>query len=93
MEMLRLGWVDAVLLAGYFAAMFGVGCTRPARSGTSMTTTWGAAFRQADDDHVCVRGGTHADFAVGVASQSYKLGMAGSGTSGSRSSTRRCTGC
>ncbi len=76
--MFNLHWLDIVLLAGYFTAMFGVGLYS-ARRVRNMDDYYmgGRRFGKLMMIMYAFGAGTHADFAVGVASQSYKLGMAG----------------
>lgn len=76
--MFALHWLDIVLLAGYFIAMFGVGLYS-ARRVRNMDDYYmgGRRFGKLMMIMYAFGAGTHADFAVGVASQSYKLGMAG----------------
>jgi Na+/proline symporter len=76
--MLRLHWLDYGLLAGYFAVMFGLGLYS-ARKIKSIDDYYmgGRRFGKLLMIMYAFGAGTHADFAVGVASQSYKLGMAG----------------
>jgi Na+/proline symporter len=75
---LNLHWLDWAVIAAYFAAMIGVGIRAMLQ------------VRNMDDYYMGSRrfgrvfmilyafgAGTHADSAVGVTSQSYKLGMAG----------------
>ena len=76
--MLQLHWLDALLLAGYFVAMFTISVFA-ARKVKNVDDYYmgGRRFGKLLMIMFAFGAGTHADFAVGVASQSYKLGMAG----------------
>jgi Na+/proline symporter len=76
--MLQFHWLDIVLLVAYFVAMFAVGLYS-ARKVKSVDDYYmgGRRFGKTLMIMYGFGAGTHADFAVGVASQSYKLGMAG----------------
>lgn len=76
--MLRLSWFDYTLLAGYFGIMFGLGAYSARRiKNIDDYYMGGRRFGKLLMIMYAFGAGTHADFAVGVASQSYKVGMAG----------------
>lgn len=76
--MLRIGALDVLLLAGYFAAMIGIGWW--ARRQVRTMDDYYMGGRRFGKFLMVMFGfglGTHADTAVGVAAQSYNIGMAG----------------
>ena len=76
--MLRMGVLDVVLLAGYFAAMVGIGWWSRRQVRTMDDYYMGG--RRFGKFLMVMFGfglGTHADTAVGVAAQSDNIGMAG----------------
>ena len=76
--MLRMGVLDVLLLAGYFAAMVGIGWWSRRQVRTMDDYYMGG--RRFGKFLMVMFGfglGTHADTAVGVAAQSYNIGMAG----------------
>ena len=76
--MLRLHWIDYGLIAGYFCVMFGIGVYSSRKIKTIDDYYMGGRrFGKLLMIMYAFGAGTHADFAVGVASQSYKLGMSG----------------
>jgi len=76
--MLRLGWVDLALLAGYFAAHVRVGLYS-ARKVPNVDDYYmgGRRFGKLMMVMFAFGAGTHADFAVGVASQFVQAGHGG----------------
>ncbi|MSV28637.1 MAG: sodium:solute symporter family protein [Bryobacterales bacterium] len=76
--MLELRWLDAVVLASYFVLMIGIGFVA-ARRVKNMDDYYlgGRRFGKAMMIMYAFGVGTHADSAVGLAAQTYKLGMAG----------------
>ncbi len=76
--MLQIHGLDIALLVAYFLAMLAVGWYS-ARKVKNVDDYYmgGRRFGKALMIMYGFGAGTHADFAVGVASQSYKLGMAG----------------
>ena len=76
--MLNLHWIDAIVLAAYFASMFVVGWISSRRvRNVEDYYMGGRRFGKLMMIMYAFGAGTHADFAVGAASQSYKPGMAG----------------
>jgi Na+/proline symporter len=76
--MLRLSWLDYGLLASYFAIVFGIGLYSSRKiKNVNDYYMGGRRFGKLLMIMYAFGAGTHADFAVGVASQTYKLGMAG----------------
>ncbi len=76
--MLQIHGLDIALLVAYFLAMLAVGLYS-ARKVKNVVDYYmgGRRFGKALMIMYGFGAGTHADFAVGVASRSYKLGMAG----------------
>jgi SSS family solute:Na+ symporter len=76
--MLRIGALDVLLLAAYFAAMIGIGWW--ARRQVRTMDDYYMGGRRFGKFLMVMFGfglGTHADTAVGVAAQSYNIGMVG----------------
>ncbi|MBM3801072.1 MAG: sodium:solute symporter family protein [Acidimicrobiia bacterium] len=76
--MVQLHWFDVVVLAGYFVAVVCVGLLAQRRI-KNMDDYYlgGRRFGKAFMTMYAFGAGTHADSAVGLAAQTYKLGMAG----------------
>ncbi len=76
--MLQLHWIDIAVLAGYFTFVIAIGllANRRIRS-TDDYYLGGHRFGKAFTMMYAFGAGTHADSAVGLMAQTYKLGMAG----------------
>lgn len=75
---LQFHWLDGLLLGAYLFAMFAIGIYSSRKvKNVDDYYMGGRRFGKAMMIMYSFGAGTHADFAVGVASQSYKLGMAG----------------
>src|SRR5262249_30175415 len=77
-SMLHFIWLDVTVLGVYFAIMIGIGLYSASKiKDIEDYYMGGRRFGKAMMVMYAFGVGTHADTAVGVAAQSYKLGMAG----------------
>jgi Na+/proline symporter len=76
--MIQLSWLDILILVAYFMLMLGVGLYSASRiKGMDDYYMGGRRFGKTMMIMYAFGAGTHADSAVGLAAQTYKLGMAG----------------